>query len=334
MPNIKKILVIQLRRIGDVVLTTSAVEALRKKFPEAHIDFLVEPASAPVLRGNPNIDQVLVYDKKKSLLWLGKIFWARYDLVIDFLNNPRSALLTFFGFAKIRLGFKYAYKGRSWAYNLKPLPDPKNKYMVDYKFDLLRPLGIERKNEKPLLVVDHKSLRQAKEFFQSFGPHPWVGISPVSRRATRVWKKEYFAKISDYLTEKYKVKVIFFWGPGEEETIAQIFSLLRFPAVKYLPQGLEKLIAFISCCQLFISNDNGPRHLAVALGVPTVGVFGATSAIACTPVEDQHRAIQSPLNCSPCFNNQCPTIECMEQIKPEAVSKIIDELVNKKIVRF
>lgn len=329
-----KILVIQLRRIGDVLLTTPAVTALRKKFPAARIDFLVEKNSVSILGGNPEIDQILVYDKKHSFHWLKKIFFTRYDLVVDFLNNPRSALITFFSFAKKRLGFKS--KGRSWAYNLKVVPDDKSKYVVDYKFDLLRPLGIERDAEKPRISVESRSLAEAKKFFQAFGPPnaDWVGISPTSRRSTRVWKKEYFAQVSDYLIEKYGVKVIFFWGPGEEKTVDEIFSLTRFPAVKYIPESLEKLVAFISCCQLFISNDNGPKHLAQALDIPTICVFGPSSAVSWTATEEKHRAIQSPLRCSPCFSNQCPlnTLECMEKVKPEDVYEIIATMVREKIV--
>ena len=130
-----KLLILQPRRIGDVILTTPVIDALRAKCPDARIDFLVEPAAAPVLEGYPGLNDVLVFDKS-MVRWVPDIRQRGYDWVLDFMCNPRTAQLTWASGAPVRAG--YAVRVWGWAYNHRVPRGGPDSYAVDYKFRLLK----------------------------------------------------------------------------------------------------------------------------------------------------------------------------------------------------
>jgi heptosyltransferase III len=326
-PN-AKILVIQLRRIGDVLLTTPVMRALRRKFTEAQIDFLVEKPGAEILAGNPYINNLLLYDKKDQLQWIRLVRAAKYDLILDYLGNPRTAWIVGLSGAKYRLGFKRP--GRDFVYSVKIKPDPVPKYVPVHKLDLLKPLGLETNNVNLDLPVS----APAKERIQNFllkekiaGTDMLVGISPTSRRPARRWLKQGFAEIADCLMQRYNAKVIFLWGPGEETYIDDIISLMKKRPLKSPALTILESIALTSALKLFIGNDNGPMHIAQGLKVPSVVIFGPTQSANWNEPGPNNIAVKADVPCLECNKQECDCLCCMERITVSMVEEAIKKVV-------
>ncbi len=325
-PN-SKILVIQLRRIGDVLLTTPVLRALRRKFTEAQIDFLVEKPGAEILVANPYINNLLVYDKKDQLNWIRRVRAAKYDIILDFLGNPRTAWLVGLSGAKYRFGFKRP--GRDFVYTNKITPDPVPKYVPAFKLDLLKPLGIESKN----VDLDLPISTLAKERINSFmakekirETDTLVGISPTSRRQARRWLKQGFAEIADLLMQKYGAKIIFFWGPGEETYIDDIISLMKTKPLKSPALTIAESVALTSKLKLFIGNDNGPMHIAQGLKIPTVVVFGPTQSTNWSEPAPRNIVVKAEVPCLECNKQECDSMCCMDRVTVSMVEQAIQKV--------
>lgn len=324
----KKILIIQLRRIGDVVFTLPVLGELRKQFPNTKIDFLVEKPSDQFVRLNPYVDETLVYEKDKSFYWAWEIRKRKYDWVLDFLTNGRTLLLSRFSGAPMRMGFSGPFS-RRLVYN-RLVPVSTTQYIVDQKLDFLRSLGLKVSNWSWDIAIPKEEKSWAESFLKEAGitdPHTnMVGIAPASRRATRRWIPERFTEVIQHLKQSGS-KVILFWGLGELEFVQSLSKDLN---VLIPPQtNLLQLAALIERCSLVVGLDNGPRNIAVALGVPTLALFGPTNPISINPHNDpKHQVLsEEKLFCIACGLNTCPYHhECMENISSNRVIKKIKEM--------
>ena len=329
--NIDKILIIQLRRIGDVLLTTPIIEALREHFPSSKIDFLVEKPAYDVLTGNPYLSNIILSDKKLSeqIKLINRIRKQKYNLVFDFLGNPRSAWITFFSKAKYRVGFNFP--GRKLAYNICVRKNDKIKYVVDFKLEALKSIGINATRKKMFFHIPDNA-----KFFADNLLHNYInknrlriGMAPASRRKARMWPKQYFAEIADRLIEKYNSQIILLWGPGEKQIVEKIACLMRNKPLIMPPTDIKQLAAFIEECNVLITNDNGPMHISVAVGTPTVTVYGPTNSDNWNPPNEQfHRAVKSNMECLACNKQECESMECMKKVTPEMVEKVIKEVLS------
>lgn len=323
-----KILVIQLRRIGDVLLTTPVLRALRRKFTEAQIDFLVEKPGAEILAGNPYINNLLIYDKKDHFQWIRRLRAEKYDLILDFLGNPRTAWIVGLSGAKYRLGF--IRRGRDFVYNVKVKPDQVPKYVPAHKLDLLKPLGIEANNINLDLIVSASAQARIQKFLAKEKILPsdmLVGISPTSRRQARRWLKQGFAEIADCLMQKYQAKVIFLWGPGEETYIDDIISLMKKRPIKSPALSIAESIALTNSLKLFIGNDNGPMHIAQGLKIPSIVLFGPTQSANWNEPGPNNIAVKADVTCLECNKQECDCMCCMERISVQMVEEAIKKVV-------
>ncbi|MCX5786360.1 MAG: glycosyltransferase family 9 protein [Elusimicrobia bacterium] len=324
----KKILLIQLRQIGDVLLTTPAAQVLKDNFPEAKLDFLTQAPCHEALSGNPFIDEVLVYRKESPVKWMLEVRKRKYDLVIDFMSNPRSALICFTSGAPLRAG--PAYTSSAWAYSLKltksPLDHPYNPF---FKIDSLRHLGL--KNifyPYPKIYIPETEKEAAEVSLKKAGfggAGTLIGMAPASRRITRQWPREHYAALAALAAARLKAEVVIFWGPGEEELAHRIAAAAGSPLVKPAPRTptLMSLAAMLSKTAVLVSNCNGVKHIAQAAGVPTLGIYGSSRPESWTPPNDPiHRVARDhSLPCAPCGSNECQqeTIKCLSGLKPEMV---------------
>lgn len=326
----KKILVIQLRRIGDVLLTTPIVEILRKVFPESTIDFLVEKPGAVILDGNPFLSNILVYDKQHPVSWILKIRKKKYDLVLDFLANPRTAWITFFSKASYRVGF--SHPGRSFAYNIKVKPDRNAKYAVDFKKDLLKAIDINDTAVNMHINIPEPDRAYVDDFLkkQAINSRIIIGISSTSRRQARIWRKDYFAGICDRLIQDYNAFIVLLWGPGEKEKVREVASLMKNEAFIPPETDLKQLVALIEKCSLIITNDNGPMHLAIAAGTPVIAIFGPTVAECLIPPQTVHIGLSSDVSCIRCEKNQCGSMECMDSLTVDEVYGVIKKKLSRQ----
>lgn len=293
----KRILLIQLRQLGDILLTTPAIRAVRKAYPEAEVHFLSHKMGRLVLANNPDIDRLHTYherDPLKASLGLLKLLRQnRYDLVIDFMFSPRSALMSWFTGSNVRVSFD---SKRRWAYS-QTIDRPKaSHYIVKEKFLLLDSLGIPCGSERlvfPWAASDLKPFEQFCLENPKFEKAPSrVVLSVTHRREQRRWPLEHYAAISDMLQDKWGSEVVWIWGPGEKEFVEDAMRACQRPALLAPKTSMQELASFIGNCDLFIGNSNGPSHVAVSTDIPSLQLHGPTYAKSWCPLNDRHFAVQ------------------------------------------
>lgn len=335
-----KILIIQLRQIGDVLLTTPAARTLREAFPGAGLDFLTQAPADQLLRGNPALDNVLVYDRSKPFRELLRARRAGYDVVVDFMSNPRSALLTALSGAAIKVG--PGYTAAAWAYNRKFFPAPERPYSAFRKIDALSVLGISgRPYRYPELFPSEEDRAWADGAFTSAGfpAGPVLTFAPASRRITRQWPPEHYARLAARCASELGAGVMVLWGPGERELAGKISGMAASPLVKPAPATptLLRLAALIGKSALTVSNCSGTKHIAQAAGVSTLGIYGSSDPAHWTPPDDpEHQFVRDEsLECIACRRNDCPIgIKCLRDLSPDTVfAKLVSMPAIKRLGR-
>ncbi|MFA6584634.1 MAG: glycosyltransferase family 9 protein [Elusimicrobiaceae bacterium] len=349
MTNPGRILVIQLRRIGDNILTLPALAALKKTFPGAKIDFLAEPPADQLLNGNPSIDELLVYDPRRHFFWIRKIRARGYDWVIDFLGTPRSIAIAAASGAEIRAGAKDVFW--SFLYNVEMKRYAEPRYAPSEKIKMLEPLGVKLNPREilPVLIPDPRAVAKAKEFLRGKGG-PVLGVAPASRKITRQYPAEHFAQALKMINAATGAKAVILWGPGELATAQRIIKLT--PGISFLSpetKSLSDLAGLISCFDLLIANCNGPKHIAVATGVSTITVHASSDPRNWTPPSPAtgepattlsqyfgntqakrpvHLYVISSMPCAPCRKNECADLRCLTEMPPGAIADRAIEILR------
>jgi heptosyltransferase-2 len=329
---VKRILVRGTNWIGDAVLTTPALMAIRKGFPQAKIALLVKPAIAELLHHHPAVDEIVLYRDPGPHAGLGgKLTLARllrrgrYDLAILLQNAFEAAAIT--ALAGIPNRYGYATDGRSLllTHRVPLTPKIRRKHQAHYYLELLRPLGIPVEPEPPMLRTTPGEDAEAIEHLRAFGVDPMkvlIGLNPGSIYGTaKRWLPERFAEVADRVAAEHGGVVLIFGGRGEEELGAAIAGMMTVPTLVLSGRTtVRRLMALIKQCRLFITNDTGPMHIATAFGVPTVAIFGPTDPATTSPFGSRHELVRYPVDCSPCLLRECPIDHrCMQGISVEMV---------------
>ena len=311
-----KILVIQLRQIGDVLLSTPAVRALRARYPESEISFLVEPKGAMVLQGNPEINTIIVRDPSdgffKDIKLINKVRRGRFDLVVDFLANPRSGLISLLSGAKVTIS--YAGKPRSYLYTHRVIQ--KGEYSAAHKLSLLRVLGIKDCSIKPVFFVLPEARAAIERFLEGEGVKREdfvVCINSTHRRITRKWRG--YGELADAISDRWGAKVIFTWAPEEREEAEAILSTAKRKHILAPQIELGELGALIERSDLLVGNNSAPMHIAAALGTPSLIIHGSSRPENWILPEPIHRAVMKGLPCQPCGQDSCDKeLKCLEEL--------------------
>ncbi len=329
---VKRILVRGTNWIGDAVLTTPALTAIRKGFPKAKIALLVKPAIAELLHHHPAVDEIVLYRDPGPYAGLGgKLTLARllrrgrYDLAILLQNAFEAAAIT--ALAGIPNRYGYATDGRSLllTHRIPLTPKIRRKHQAHYYLELLRPFGIPVEPEPPMLRTTPSEDAEAIEHLRAFGVDPkkvLIGLNPGSVYGTaKRWLPERFAELADRVAAEHGGVVLIFGGRGEEELGAAIAGMMTAPTLVLSGRTtVRRLMALIKQCRLFITNDTGPMHIATAFGVPTVAIFGPTDPATTSPFGSRSELVRHPVDCSPCLLRECPIDHrCMQGISVEMV---------------
>lgn len=336
--NIDRILVVQFYQIGDVLLSTPLIRSLRKNFPNAQIDFCVDKFPGKIIANNPYINNIFINPARsegllKRLAFYSSLRKNRYNLVIDLLGTNGTAALTILSGAKYRIGWNLRI--RKLAYNFIA-PRIGDCYSALAKLSLLNFLDINESDCKPEIFPDSEDKSKIDSFFieNKINSSDFiVTISPYSRREARRWIPEYYAELADLLVDKFNAKIIFQYGPGELEYINSITSKMKYEPLLDPNTNLMELAILLRRSNLFIGNDNGPKHMAVAMGTPTITIYGPTDPINWEmPNTDKHLYIQShSVDCIKCGKRICPfeddnKMKCMKTIEPK---KVLNLITNK-----
>jgi len=338
---ISRILVIRLRAIGDVVLSTAVLPNLREAYPNAVIHFMTEPPSVPVIEGHPAIDGVLAVPGDPWIRPFRKAAWleffrfasalrkAKYDLVLDLFGNPRSAWITLFSGARVRVGF--GFRGRMVAYNRVVEPRGNSVHEVEVNLDALRKIGVPVVSAVPMLpfgagersTVDAWIRHNRLDQNRLVALHVWGGW-PAKR-----WGLNRFAGLADQLVSRHRAQVVLLWGPGERKHAEAVQSGMREASVLAPKLSLKELGALLSRCRLVVANDSGPMHIAAAVGAPTLGIFGPTHWRLQGPYGERSAvAYKKGLACLGCNKLECSHRTCMESLSVDEVLRVAEEALD------
>lgn len=336
----ERILVVRLSALGDVVHALPLLDALRRARPGAHIGWLVEERAATLLEGHPQIDRLWVAPRHEltGLLLRGRFLAAArrlrefvrelrgagYGVAIDVQCNLRSALLTWASGARRRIGFErpFAKEGSRWLASERVVPDAERRLKVERNLELLRPLGIDGAGARACVAIADASRSRARSFFARLGPGPAIALHPgVSDfGALKRWPTERYAALAQALRREHGAHCVVTWGPGDRVRAERVVRESGGAAV-LAPETavILDLAALYERCDAVVGSDTGPIHLAAALGVPVVGLYGPKDPAVYAPWDARTgRAapvVWKQVHCSPCTRRRCGNVICMPAIQ-------------------
>lgn len=290
----RRVLLVQLRRLGDVVLTAGLLEDLRAALPDAELDFLVGRAAAPLLEHHPLIGTRIVYDPDRALLMARLVRARRYDWVIDVQSSPRTAMLARLSGARVRAGWGIGFW--AWVYtHVLPRSGRPTEYVVRERQRFLELLGVPVGAPRTRLALTAKERDGAERRLRAAGApeeRPRVALVLSAANRVREWPAERFAELAAALLAEGAVPVAL-ENPGDEGRVARLRALEpRVPAVR--THDLRTHLAALAACAVLVSADTGPAHMATALGVPRVTIYGPTNPVAWNPDIPAARWVRDP----------------------------------------
>jgi heptosyltransferase-2 len=342
--KVKNVLIIMMGGIGNMIFLTPALKALRKALPSSTFSFLLGPYSAEkAVEGSNLIDQKIIIEPKKFTGFPGNIRLIRklrqenFNLSITSTGtNPlKSGLLCALAGIKYRLGENINKKG--FFYNLK-VPFDKNQHEVESNIHLIQRLGIEVEDRSLFIQRSKEDKNYAQKYFAqnniegklTVGVHPGSGIHQAGFKR---WSKERFSQLADRLISKLGATVILFGGAEETKLTEDISRMMRSqPLIMTGQTTLSQTAALIEKCSLFISNDSGLLHVASAVNVPVVGIFGPTDPGQTGPYPNSSAVIRKDMTCSPCYAGKpvrCDHFECLDSITVHDVIEKVKQKLDK-----
>ena len=343
----KKILVINLMHLGDLMLVTPVLRTLRKNFPNAEIDLLADKKLADLVVHNRWLDRCLLIDKKgvddhlpAFVKFIMKLRAEHFDLVINLHRNERASALAAWSGAKKIVGYSKPFFSMWFD---KVMPNLKAvKHQIHSHFDVLREaVGIEQFDDGGLemwidpTVGREMSARTVEEFgletkIVAFN----IGASWLTKR----WLDDYFAECADRLLDR-GYGIAFLGGPMDVEIVKQCVGKMKRKDSDLLKiftgkLSLAQVAGLLDQCVLFLTTDSGPMHIGVARNIPIVTMFGSSPVPGFYPYDAKDILIKTPEPCHPCGKHECPragddNMACMKKITVEIVMKYVDELLEK-----
>jgi len=349
--NVRKILIVRTSALGDVAHALPSLEALRSLFPEAQIHWLVEPLGAKLLEGHPHIDRLIVLPRQKwkqearnPVLWPGiageiwrlsrELRGEKYDVVIDFHCNLRTALILALAGGRHRVGFHRgdcAEAGGALLTTLRAERAPLRLNKVEKNLLLVRALGFAGPCPHGVLCPPGKDVEWARSLLRSLpGSGPVIAIHPAVSRFGEIkrWPAECYRSLIDLLRARHDARILVTWGPGEREVAQAVDRPTLLP--EEVP--LLRFAAVLGQADLVIAADTGALPIAAILGTPTVGLYGPKDAVVYSPYPVRGETVTSTAPCSPCKLRKCEHRICMSLIRPEVVLEAAERTLGVRAV--
>ena len=331
----RRILLVKPSALGDIVHTLPVLERLRRRFPSAHIDWLVAPPFAGLLKGHPDLDGIVLFDRRgllriaddtplpgAAILSLGrKLADGAYDLVIDLQGLLRSGLLTFATLAPTRVGFMAAREGAwlGYTHRVAAHPNDASRHAVERYLDITQALGCPRGRVDfrfaPISPEDRESV---DALLAPAAGQRFAVLLPGTNWATKRWPVEHYATLAALLRSETDLVPVIAGGPDAVPLARQIGSAAIDIAGRTTLPGLVELLRR---ADVVVANDSGPMHIASALGRPLVTIFGPTNPIRTGPFGRDDTVVRLNIVCSPCYSRTCSHTSCMHELSPARVMK-------------
>jgi len=307
--------------MGDCLLLTSPVSALKRQFPGFRVSVLVERRFAGCFRNNRDFDHILSPGNKLAAAAL--LVTRRFDAIINLHGGPTS-----FAYSCLACGPRIGaeHYGYSKLYHgLFPPPDPQA-HTTESTLNVFRWMGLEVEKAPPLRYLVQPREREAME--RKFGTRPYVVIHPAAVMETKRWPAQRFAQIAKAMQDR-QFTVVLTCGPGEENMVGEVAREAPGTSIM-LGLTIPELAELIRGAKLFIGNDSGPMHLAAAVGTPTIAVWGSSDSRRWHPWEVEHRLVQNHFECNPCPGYRCLVAAsplCIESVTVEQVDTALEEML-------
>ena len=337
--NIRKILVIRNDGIGDVLNSTPAIALLRQNYPDAEMTALARPLNAPILIGNPNVDRILIFDRQGAhrqlvdrLRFYRSLRREKYDLVVAMRTASWSNFVAFLSGATYRLGRYHKWFKSALTHAWRGWYQKGHIHEVDRNFDLVGLICEGEGNRQLVLNILDEEIACAKRQLTDWGIVPndfLVGVHPGASSFDKRWPEENYAQVADALVREQRAKILILRAPEEAELEWNIQKAMQFDSIAYAPKSIRELAALIKCCKLVVCNDSGPMHIAAALDVPTVAIFGPTDHVAWKPLSDNATVVRRDMPCWPCSAHKCKIgWECTKKLPVDMVWNEVEAKVK------
>lgn len=333
-----RILFIKPSSLGDIVHALPVVSAIKARWPSVHLTWAVKRQWAELVRRVEGVDRVWPVDEG-AMSWL-KQGWAlrseRFDLAIDLQGLFRSGVVAWVSGAPRRIGFANGREGSPWFYTMRVAVPTSEMHAVDRYLLVAEAMGIGTEGARQfrfkILETDRAMVRNILSEKGVSIDQPWMAMNVSARWLTKRWPLSSFARVLDQLYAESRGPVVVI-GSAEDrrdaevlraETTTPFIDLTGAIPLGCLPALLSKAVAMIT-------NDSGPMHIAAALGIPVVALFGPTSEVRTGPYGTDHCVLTSAVSCRPCFSRACqhtPELECLRSLSPEDVVEAVRRLLT------
>jgi len=333
-----RILLIKPCCLGDVLWTTPTIAALRARYPSSIVHYAVSAYAAPAILGHPLVDRVITYDRKAQLL---RHMWAgRYDLCLVLERSPLFTILPLLAGVPVRAGIDSS--GRGFALNVRA-PWDESLHEADLYLTVAGALGCPTKDQHLYFEPGEAATQAIATLWQQQQLRdpviviaPGGGSNPGMDLPEKRWLLERFAALADRLHAEYNATIVLLGGPGDQALCTAMQTAMHTPALNLSGSApFAERGALLRRCRLFIGNDSGPTHLAVAVRCPVVALFGPTDVGLYGPYRAQARTVRQFLPCSPCFVHghfpPCPNNHrCMRDLTIDAVYAACQNLLRSE----
>ena len=339
--NNARILLIKPSSLGDIVHALPVVSAIKAQWPGSHLTWVVKRQWADLVERAEGIDRVWALDMTVSS-WIreGRALRAqRFDLGIDLQGLFRSGILAWLSGTPVRIGFANGREGSPWFYTRRVPVLSRDVHAVDRYLSVVAALGASLP-DKPrfgfkLLEEDMAAVQEIAERRGFSVDRSWIAMNIGARWPTKRWPLESFAAVVDQLYEARHDPLVMIGGSEERAFTKKLKALTKSPFIDLcgdIPLGC--LPALLSTSTAMITNDSGPMHIAAALGIPVIAMFGPTSAARTGPYGTGHHVLSGQVSCSPCFSRVCrhnPEMECLHVVTPAQVVKVAQLMLTAHV---
>jgi heptosyltransferase-2 len=333
--GVKKILIRGTNWIGDAILTFSALSSIRNTYPAARIFILVKPWVVDIFRLCPLVDEIIIYQSPgihEGIL--GKLRLAKelksqgFDMVILLQNAIEAAIIARLSGIPVRAGYNTDVRGGLLSHPVARTEAIKKAHQSSYYLELVQDLGCIDPDEGPFLKLAEDDKNVAARLLQEHGinnDHLLIGMAPgATYGPAKKWFPERFGALAEKLRGEFGATTILFGSAGDSETTLKVQRCSKYPLLDLA--GKTDLRT-----ALFISNDSGLMHVAGALDIPTIAIFGSTNPVTTAPIGKRNTIIYNETDCSPCLRETCPTdFRCMESISTRTVFDLAKDILTKQ----
>lgn len=330
--QIHKLLFIKPSSLGDIVHAMPTLAALKVRFPQSHVTWLVKQQWAEVVARVEGVDQVCAVERG-SAGWLPRVpelRAAKFDLVVDLQGLFRSGVMAWLTGCPRRVGFANGREGSPLFYTDRiPVPSA-DMHAVDRYLLIARALRAPATAPVFQFRFSQEDEAQVDGLLQRHGlssTTSWIALNVSARWPTKRWPAERFAALADGIQRQNTGRVVFFGGPDERANVAAVLSIMKTKAIDLTGETSPGMLPWLlRKATLLVTNDSGPMHVAAAVRTPVVSMFGPTSERRTGPYGSGHTVLSAPVSCRPCFSRRCHhavQLECLTAISPEQVLQAV-----------